>query len=138
MYQVSYGLGKACELAKKNLESYQRHLLELRDDYIARVEKEFPNAKLNGSKKRRLPGNANFSFAGIEGEELLLKLDAKGICASSGSACSTGSSEPSHVLTAIGLSKEEAKGALRITFGEENEKEDILYLVECLKEIIPK
>lgn len=83
-------------------------------------------------------GNANISFANIEGEELLLKLDEKGICASVGSACSSGDSKPSHVLLAIGLSKEYEKGSLRITIGEENTKEDINYLVEQLVDIIPK
>ena len=131
-------LGKACELAMINLRSHMNYLQNLRDHYIEQVEKRIPNAKLNGTLERRLPGNANFSFEGVDGEALLLNLDAKGICASSGSACSTGSMNPSHVLKAIGLSDMMAEGALRTTFGEENTMEDVDYLVECLEEIVEK
>ncbi len=130
------GLGKACELAKANLNEHMRHLQELRDDYIKQVEEKIPYIKLNGSRHMRLPGNANFSFQFVDGESLLLNLDAKGICASSGSACTSGSADPSHVLTAIGLSKDIAQGSLRTTFGEENTKEDIQYLVDNLQEIV--
>ncbi len=130
------GLGEACELANKNLSYHMKHLQELRDEYIKQVEEKIPNVKLNGSRQMRLPGNANFSFEGIEGETLLLNLDAKGICASSGSACTSGSSEPSHVLTAIGLPKDIAQSSLRTTFGEENTKEDVQYLVDNLEEIV--
>lgn len=130
------GLGKACELAKNNLNNHMKHLQEIRDYYISQVKERIPNIKLNGSLEKRLPGNANFSFEGIDGESLLLNLDAKGICASSGSACTTGSTSPSHVLLAIGLSPESANGALRTTFGEENAKEDVDYLVENLAEIV--
>lgn len=130
------GLGKACELAKDNLDSHIKHLQEIRDYYISQVKKRIPNIKLNGTLKNRLPGNANVSFGSIDGEALLLNLDAKGICASSGSACTTGSTNPSHVLLAIGLSTELANGALRTTFGEENTKEDVDYLVENLEEIV--
>ena len=132
------GLGKACELAHKNLDSHMKHLQNLRDYYISKIEEKIPDAKLNGAKEKRLPGNANFSFESIDGQSLLLNLDAKGICASSGSACSTGSSKPSHVLTAIGLSDNLANGALRTTFGEENTKEDVDYLVENLSNIVEK
>ena len=131
-------LGKACELAMVNLESHMNYLQNLRNHYIEQVEKRIPNAKLNGALERRLPGNANFSFEGVDGEALLLNLDAKGICASSGSACSIGSMNPSHVLKAIGLSDMMAEGALRTTFGEENTMEDVDYLVECLEEIVEK
>lgn len=131
-------LGKACELAMVNLESHMNYLQNLRNHYIEQVEKRIPNAKLNGTLEKRLPGNANFSFEGVDGEALLLNLDAKGICASSGSACSTGSMNPSHVLKAIGLSDMMAEGALRTTFGEENTMEDVDYLVECLEEIVEK
>ena len=130
------GLGKACEVAKNNLNNHMKHLQEMRDYYISQVKERIPNIKLNGSLEKRLPGNANFSFEGIDGESLLLNLDAKGICASSGSACTTGSTSPSHVLLAIGLSPESANGALRTTFGEENTKEDVDYLVENLAEIV--
>ena len=132
------GLGKACELAKNNLNNHMKHLQEMRDYYISQVKERIPNIKLNGSLEKRLPGNANFSFEGIDGESLLLNLDAKGICASSGSACTTGSTSPSHVLLAIGLSPELANGALRTTFGEENTKEDVDYLVENLAEIVER
>ena len=132
------GLGKAIELAEKNLEEYNKKLTKLRDYYFSQIEEKIPNIKINGHRDKRLPGNANISFAGIEGEELLLKLDEKGICASTGSACSSGSPNPSHVLLAIGLEKEMAFGSLRITIGEENTKEDIDFLVEQIVEIVPK
>lgn len=132
------GLGKAIELAAKNLEQYNQKLIELRDYYIAQIEEKLPDIKINGHRNMRLPGNANISFRSIIGEDLLLKLDEKGICASTGSACSAGTSDPSHVLLAIGLEKEFAQGSLRITLGEENTKEDIDYLVEQLVEIVPK
>lgn len=130
------GIGKAIELAYKNFDDDNKKMIELRDYLINEVNSKIPNVKLNGSIKSRLPGNANFSFEGIEGEELLLKLDEKGICASSGSACSSGSSEPSHVLTSIGLSKDLAYGTLRITIGKENTKEDIDYLIDNLVTIV--
>ena len=132
------GLGKACELATKNMSNHMEKLTKLRNYYISEVEKKIENIKLNGPKEKRLPGNANFSFSDIDGQSLLLKLDAKGICASSGSACSTGSLNPSHVLKAIGLSDELANGALRTSFGDDNTKEDIDYLVENLKESVDK
>ena len=129
------GLGKACEIARINMNEHMRYLKEIRDYYITKVKENIPNVRLNGKLENRLPGNANFSFEGVDGEALLLNLDAKGICASSGSACSTGSPEPSHVLTAIGCTPSQAFSALRTTFGEENTKEDVDYLVESLKEI---
>lgn len=132
------GLGKACEMAKNNMEKHIKYLQNLRDYYISQVEEKIPDVKLNGSRKNRLPGNSNFSFKDIRGDELLLKLDEKGICASSGSACSTGSLEPSHVLTAIGLPQNLLDGTLRVTFGEDNTKEDVDYLVENLEQIIKK
>lgn len=130
------GLGKACEIAKNNLELHTKKLKELRDFYINQVEEKIENIKLNGPRDNRLPGNANISFKGVNGSELLLKLDEKGICASAGSACSTGSSSPSHVLTSIGLDSKMAEGTLRVSFGEENSKEDVEYLVENLKNIV--
>ena len=113
-------------------------LEQLRDYYISQIEKTVPNVRLNGSLKNRLPGNANISFSFIEGEALLLELDQKGICASSGSACTTGDPEPSHVLKAIGLEDEIANGALRVSFSEENTKEDIDYLVTSIMESVEK
>lgn len=130
------GLGKACELAKKNLSKHMEYLESLRNYYISEVESKIPYAKLNGSRKNRLPGNANFSFKNVEGESLLLNLDQYGICASAGSACTTGSSEPSHVLVSIGLPRELAYGSLRITLGEDNTKDDVDFLVKKLEEII--
>lgn len=132
------GLGKACEIARINMNEHMRYLKEIRDYYITKVKENIPNVRLNGKLENRLPGNANFSFEGVDGEALLLNLDAKGICASSGSACSTGSPEPSHVLTAIGCTPNQAFSALRTTFGEENTKEDVDYLVENLKEIVER
>ena len=132
------GLGKAIEIAYKNFDKYNNKLVGLRNYYISEVSKKIPNTKLNGSIKNRLPGNANISFKGVDGESLLLNLDMEGICASSGSACSTGQNTPSHVLLAIGVPSSLAYGALRVTFGEENSKEDIDYLVEKLIKIIEK
>lgn len=132
------GLGKAIELAYENLESYNEKLTKLRDDYFSQVQERIPEIKINGDRERRLPGNANISFEGIEGEELLLKLDERGVCSSTGSACSSGMPNPSHVLLAIGLPKQLAYGSLRITIGEENTKEDIDFLVEQLVDIVPK
>lgn len=130
------GLGKACELANQNLRAHIEHLKNLREYFILQVQEKIPGAKLNGAREERLPGNANFSFQNIEGETLLFKLDEKGICASSGSACTSGSTTPSHVLTAIGLPSEFAKGTLRISFGEDNTKEDIDFLVAELVKIV--
>ena len=130
------GLGKACELANQNLRAHIEHLKNLREYFILQVQEKIPGAKLNGAKEERLPGNANFSFQNIEGETLLFKLDEKGICASSGSACTSGSTTPSHVLTAIGLPSDFAKGTLRISFGEDNTKEDIDFLVAELVKIV--
>ena len=129
-------LGKACEIAKNNLENHMKYLKELRDYFITQVEENIPDVKLNGDREKRLPGNTNFSFKGIKGETLLLKLDEIGICASTGSACSSGIEASSHVLTAIGLSNELANSSLRVTFGEENTKEDVNYLIENLIEIV--
>lgn len=130
------GLGKAIELMAENFEQYNRKLITLREQCIEEIKKKIPGVKINGHRTNRLPGNCNISFPNIDGEELLLKLDEKGICASAGSACSSGSSSPSHVLLAIGLPAEIAQGTLRVTFGEENTKEDVDYLVNSLVEII--
>lgn len=132
------GLAKAIELAYKNLEKYNNKLINLRDFYFDEITKNIPNVKINGSKEKRLPGNANVSFKNINGEQLLLELDSLGICASSGSACTSGQSEPSHVLTAIGLNAEYIQGSLRTTFGEENTKEDVEFLIKSIIEITNK
>ncbi|MCI8485645.1 MAG: cysteine desulfurase NifS [Clostridia bacterium] len=132
------GLGKAIERIYENFDEYNEKLTNLRDYYIKNIEEKIPYIKLNGHRSNRLPGNANISFKFIEGEALLLNLDSKGICASTGSACASGSLDPSHVLLAIGLPHEIAHGSLRITIGEENTKDDIDYLVDCLVEIVKK
>ena len=130
------GLGEACKIAKDNMENHVNRLTELRDFYFSEVKNQIQNIKINGSLDHRLPGNSNISFKGINGSELLMKLDERGICASAGSACSSGSSMPSHVLTAIGLTSEYAEGTLRVTFGDENTKEDVEYLVDNLMQIV--
>ena len=130
------GFKKAVELKFKDMDKNNKYVIELRDYLIKRIENEIPYCKLNGSRDKRLPGNINFSFIFIEGEGMLLKLDALGICASSGSACTSGSLDPSHVLLAIGLPHATAHGSLRISINEENTKEEIDYLVDNLKKII--
>lgn len=131
------GLGKAIELATADIEGKSKKLIALRDAYIKKVLEAVPYSHLNGHPTKRLPGNANISFEFIEGEGMLLRLDMKGIAASSGSACTSGSLDPSHVLLAIGLKHEQAHGSLRTTFGEDNTIEDIDYIVDSLKEIVP-
>ena len=133
------GLGKACEIAKEDMEYHIKHTNSLRDYYLEEVKKNIKEIKINGSIEHRLPGNANISFLGIDSTALLLELDKKGICCSSGSACNSGESNPSHVLTAIGLDGETAKSALRTTFGEFNTRAEVDYLVQnlirCVKEL---
>jgi len=132
------GIAKAIELATSNIDTYNNKLLELRERTINEISKNIPFIKLNGDRNKRLPGNVNFSFEFIEGESLLLMLDMKGIAASSGSACTSGSLDPSHVLLAIGLPHEIAHGSLRISFGEENTQEDVDYLLEVLPVIVQR
>lgn len=132
------GLGKAIELATENIESYNEKLLKLRTKLINGVMEKIPYTRLNGHPEKRLPGNANFCFQYIEGESLLLNLDMKGIAASSGSACTSGSLDPSHVLLAIGLPHEIAHGSLRLTLGDENTEEDVDYVLEVLPEIVQR
>ncbi len=126
------GLGKACELSQKNLEKHIQHLSNLRDYYISEVTKKIQDIKVNGSMEKRLPGNSNISFKGINGEALLFSLDEKGICASTGSACNSGITSASHVLIAIGVQSDMASGTLRVTFGEDNTVEDVDYLIQNL------
>lgn len=132
------GIGKAAELAVAGMEAKTKKGVELRDYLIDRVLTEIPYVRLNGHRTKRLPNNANFSFQFIEGESLLIMLDMKGICASSGSACTSGSLDPSHVLLAIGLPHEIAHGSLRLTLSEETTKEEIDYTVDAIKEIVTK
>ena len=130
------GLGKAVELAVASMKERGEKETQLRDYLIDRIENEIPYCRLNGDRVKRLPNNANFSFRFIEGESMLIKLDLNGICASSGSACTSGSLDPSHVLLAIGLPHEIAHGSLRLTLSSDTTKEDIDYTVDCLKEIV--
>ena len=132
------GIGKAIELVYKNFDEYNNKLLNLRDYYIKQIEEKIQYVKLNGHRTKRLPGNANISFKFVDGEALLLNLDTKGICASTGSACTSGSLDPSHVLLAIGLPHDVAQGSLRITFGEDNTKEDVDFLVDTLVNVVEK
>lgn len=132
------GIGTAAKRAVDTREERTASEVEVRDYLIDRVLKEIPYSRLNGHRTDRLPNNANFSFQFIEGESLLIMLDGKGICASSGSACTSGSLDPSHVLLAIGLPHEIAHGSLRLTINEEITKEDIDYVVENLKAIIER
>ena len=130
------GFGKAVEIAMASLDERMKRETELRDHLIARVEKEIPYSRLNGDRKKRLPNNVNFCFRFIEGESMLIKLDMAGICASSGSACTSGSLDPSHVLLAIGLPHEIAHGSLRLTLGADTTLEDVDRTVDELKKII--
>lgn len=132
------GLGKAVSRAVESMDKRTSYEKELRDYLIERVMAEIPYTKLNGHKTDRLPNNANFSFRFIEGESMLIMLDMKGICGSSGSACTSGSLDPSHVLLAIGLPHEIAHGSLRLTLNEEISKDDIDYVVDNLKEIVAR
>lgn len=130
------GLGAAVKRAASTMKERMEKESRLRDYLIGRVTQEIPYCRLNGHKTDRLPNNANFSFRFVEGESLLIMLDGKGICASSGSACTSGSLDPSHVLLAIGLPHEIAHGSLRLTLGGETTKEEIDYVVDSLKEIV--
>lgn len=130
------GYGEAARLAEESREERTAREQELRDYLIERILKEVPYCRLNGDQKRRLPNNVNISFEFIEGESLLLMLDGYGICASSGSACTSGSLDPSHVLLAIGLPHEIAHGSLRLTLGKETTKEEIDYTVDKIKEVV--
>lgn len=130
------GIGAAAERAARTRKERTGKEREMRDYLIRRIESEIPYCRLNGDREKRLPNNVNFSFRFVEGESLLIRLDMKGICASSGSACTSGSLDPSHVLLAIGLPHEIAHGSLRMTLSEEITKEEADYVVEALKEIV--
>ena len=132
------GFGKAVEIAMNNMQERIDKEIALRDRLIEKVLKRVPYTRLNGDRTKRLPNNVNFSFQFIEGESLLIMLDMKGICASSGSACTSGSLDPSHVLLAIGLPHEIAHGSLRLTLSEENTEEEIDYVVDAIVEIVER
>lgn len=130
------GCAEALEIANENIEKNNRHIKYLRDYYIKEIKERIPYIRINGDLEKRLPGNANISFSGVDGSKLLAELDKKGICASSGSACSAGLLNPSHVLLAIGTPNNLAKSSLRITFGKNNTLEETKYLIECIEEIV--
>lgn len=126
------GLGKAIKLINEEFDDYNNRLKNFRDYYISQIKNNIPDIQINGDLEKRLPGNANISFKKIDGSEMLFKLDELGICASAGSACSTANPKPSHVLTEIGLDKEYINGTLRVSFGKDNKKEDVDYLIKSL------
>ena len=132
------GIGKAAELADTGFDEHIKKMKELKNYYVEEVTKKIPNIKINGAVNARLPGNSNISFEGINGNDLLLELDNVGICASSGSACNSKDPAPSHVLTAIGLNEDMIRGALRVTFGEFNTRDEVDYLVENLESCVKK
>lgn len=132
------GIGKAAELADMGLDEHIKKMKELKNYYVEEVTKKIPNIKINGAVNARLPGNSNISFEGINGNDLLLELDNVGICASSGSACNSKDPAPSHVLTAIGLNEDMIRGALRVTFGEFNTRDEVDYLMENLERCVKK
>lgn len=132
------GMGKAAELAFKDMEARIRHQTEVRDYFIRRVQEEIEYVRINGDLTKRLPNNINICFRFIEGESMLIMLDMKGICASSGSACTSGSLDPSHVLLAIGLPHEIAHGSLRLTISESTTEEDMEYVLTQLREIVDR
>lgn len=130
------GLGKACEIAEEHLDENVQRTTAMRDEIIRRVLSEIEESHLNGHPTKRLPNNINFRFTGIEGESLVLHLDAKGIASSTGSACSSKKLEPSHVLMALGLKEVDAHGSLRLTLGKENKEEEIDYVVESITDAV--
>ncbi|QJW47026.1 cysteine desulfurase NifS [bacterium BFN5] len=132
------GLGKAAEIAKRDMEKKVAHITALKEKLMAGIQEKITDIKLNGHPTLRMPGNVNFSFRFVEGESLLLNLDLKGIAASSGSACTSGSLDPSHVLLAMGLTHEVAHGSLRISLGRGNTEQDIDYCLTVLPEIIER
>lgn len=132
------GMAVAAQKAADNMKTKGAAEMKLQDYLIDKIEREIPYCRLNGHRTKRLPGNVNFSFRFIQGESLVLMLDRKGICTSSGSACTSGELNPSHVLLALGRNEEEAEGALRITLSEKNSMEEMEFVVECLKEAVQK
>lgn len=130
------GLGKACELAEKNLLEDSKYITNLRDRLIDGILDSVEQSYLDGHRTKRLPNNVNLRFTGIEGESLVLHLDSKGVAASTGSACSSKSLEPSHVLIALGLEHVEAHGSLRLTLGKENTEEEVDYVITAVKEVV--
>ena len=138
MLQELLDFGKAIEIAQNKLPEYSEKLRKLRDYYHFRIQENIPFIRINGDMQNRLPGNSNICFKGVDGGMLLEELDKVGICASSGSACSSGLLTPSHVLLAIGVPNSIAKSSLRVTFGDENTIEDVDYLIDNIARIVNK
>ena len=132
------GMGKAAEIAFAAQKEREKRVQQMRDYLMKKLCEEIPYCRINGSVARRLPGNCNVSFQFIEGNELLLLLDDKNICASAASACSTGNTAPSHVLTAMGIPEKLARGTLRLTIGYQNTQDEIDYTIKCIKEAVKK
>lgn len=130
------GFGKACQMARDNLAAYCDHVASLRDHLVSNVLREIPHSRLNGSRSNRVPGNAHFTFFGVNGEDLIIKLDEYGVAASTGSACSVKKQKPSHVLKAMGFSYEEITGSLRLSLGMQNTREEVDRAVEALSTAI--
>ena len=130
------GFATAARMAEESMTERSQYVTGLRDYFIDRVLNEIDGSRLNGDRIDRLPNNVNLSFLGINGETLLIILDQNGICASSGSACSSGSLDPSHVLTAIGLSRQEAGSSLRFTLSEKNTRDEIDYTIDIIKKAL--
>jgi len=130
------GFGKACQLAKENLQKNIGHLKSLRDSLVSKITDEIPHVLFNGNKEKRIPNNAHFTFLGVSGEDLIIKLDENGIAASTGSACSVKIQKASHVLKAMGFSHEQITGSLRLTVGLSNTFEEIATTVEILKKVV--
>jgi cysteine desulfurase len=132
------GLGRAAEMARVQLDKRTSRMLDLRDHLEQEVTSRFPDVRVNGDKKRRVPNVSNMSFGGIDGESLLIALDLKGIAVSTGSACASGSLEPSHVLQALGLARDEVRGSLRFSLGAFNTRDEIDYTVSVLAETVTR
>jgi cysteine desulfurase len=130
------GFGKACQLAAERMQEYRRYVSELRDYLVDKVGREIPHSRLNGSRADRIPNNAHFTFFGVNGEDLIIKLDEKGVAASTGSACSVKKQKQSHVLKAMGFSYEEITGSLRLSLGMQNTRDEIDIVVATLAEIV--
>ncbi len=130
------GFGKACELATKRMSQYQEHVTGLRDYVIERVLKEIPRSRLNGLRTERIPNNAHFTFFGVNGEDLIIKLDENGVAASTGSACSVKKQKQSHVLKAMGFSYEEITGSLRLSLGMHNSRDEVDRAVDILSNVV--
>ena len=132
------GLSKACEIAMETMEERSKKEIAMRDHLIDKILSEVPYTRLNGHRTKRLPNNINLSFQFVQGESMLIMLDMAGICASSGSACTSGSIDPSHVLIALGIPEDIAHGSLRLTLGDENTMEEMDYVAMKIKENVTR